>query len=96
MGGSERMVSCAGREILIKSVIQAIPTYTMSCFKLTKRVCSNLSGFMARYWRSSSLDRRSMHWLSWDKLASPKCRGGMGFRNLEFLISLCLVSMVGD
>jgi hypothetical protein len=34
-GGSERMVSCAGREIFLKAVIQAIPTFSMSCFKLT-------------------------------------------------------------
>ena len=33
----EKLLSQAGREILIKSVIQAIPTYTMSCFKLDRK-----------------------------------------------------------
>ena len=82
-GGSERMISCAGREVRIKSIAQAIPTFSMSSFKLTKKVCSSLTASMAKYWWSSSLDRRSMHWMSWEALTQPKIRGGMGFRDLE-------------
>ena len=55
----------------------------MSCFKLTKKVCKALTSCMAKYWWGSSLDRRSMHWLSWKKLSAPKINGGMGFRDFE-------------
>jgi hypothetical protein len=34
---------------------------------------------MGRFWWSGNLDKRSMHWLAWDKLAVPKSEGGMGF-----------------
>jgi hypothetical protein len=71
-GGSERMVSCAGREVFLKAVIQAIPTFSMGCFKLSKKVCKNLTSYMARYWWSSSIDRHSLHWIAWDQRVSSK------------------------
>lgn len=77
------MISCAGREVRLKVVVQVIPTYSMSCFKLTKKVCKSLSSCMAKYWWCSSLDHCSMHWKVWEFLASPKVKGGMGFQELE-------------
>ena len=37
-GWSERFFACVGRETLIKLIVQAIPTFSMSCFLLTKKV----------------------------------------------------------
>jgi hypothetical protein len=93
-GGSKRMMSCAGQEVFLKAVIQAIPTFSMGCFKLTKAVLKKFISYMGRYWWSSSIDRRSMHWLSWDQLVKPKCQGGMGFRDLEFF-NLALLGKYG-
>ena len=41
-GWKEKLLSQAGREILIKAVIQAMPTFTMGCFKLPKNLCRTL------------------------------------------------------
>jgi hypothetical protein len=48
-GWQEKLLSKAGKEILIKAVVQAIPTYAMSCFDLTKGFCEELSSMIARY-----------------------------------------------
>ena len=46
----EKLLSKAGKEILIKAVAQSIPTYAMSCFDLTKGLCDDLSSIIGRYW----------------------------------------------
>ncbi|XP_041011523.1 uncharacterized protein LOC121255327 [Juglans microcarpa x Juglans regia] len=40
----------AGKEIFTKAVIQAILTYTMSVFKLPKKLCKEISDIMVRFW----------------------------------------------
>ena len=49
-GWKERLLSQAGREVLIKLVIQAIPTYTMSCFKLLKELIKELETMIRKFW----------------------------------------------
>ena len=85
-GGTERLISCAGREVRLKAVAQAIPTHSMSCFKLTKKVCKGFSSIMARYWWSSSIECRSLHWIDWPSLAKPKVAGGWVFLTWNCLI----------
>jgi hypothetical protein len=49
-GWKEKILSQAGREILIKAVAQAIPTYAMSYFKLLARLCKELEAMIRRFW----------------------------------------------
>jgi hypothetical protein len=51
-GWKEKMLSHAGKEILIKVVAQAIPTYAMGCFDLTKGLCDEISSMIGRFWWS--------------------------------------------
>jgi hypothetical protein len=44
------MPSKAGKEILIKAVAQAIPTFAMGCFDMTKGLCDKISLMIAKFW----------------------------------------------
>lgn len=60
----EKTLSKAGKEILLKAVIQSIPTYTMSCFLLPMELCRNIERLMARFFWGSKEGERKHHWIS--------------------------------
>ena len=82
-GWKEKIISIGGREVLIKAVTQAIPTYTMSCFQLPKGLCDEIESMMKRFWWGQRGQESKVAWLSWKKLCKSKLKGGMGFRNLQ-------------
>lgn len=82
-GWIEKLLSKVRKEILIKAVAQAIPTYAMSCFDLTKILCDEISAMISRYWWSQQDGKHKCHWISWEKLMRGKKRGGLGFRDLH-------------
>jgi len=47
---SAKFLSKGGKEVLIKSVAQALPTYVISCFLLSKAIRSKLSSAIANFW----------------------------------------------
>ena len=48
-GCEGKLLSQAEREVLIKSVIQAIPTYMMSCFKLPITLCHEIESLVRKF-----------------------------------------------
>ena len=78
-GWKEKFLSYAGREVHIKSVVQAIPTYIMSCFSLPVGLCEHVESMISRFWWGSKQGERKIHWVSWNGLCKPKKEGGMGF-----------------
>jgi hypothetical protein len=48
-GWLELLLSAGGKEILIKSVAQAIPTFSMSCFRLPRGLCQHLNGLIRNF-----------------------------------------------
>ena len=82
-GWKEKMLSMGGKEILIKAVTQAIPTYTMSCFQLPKGLCEDLERLERNFWWGQKDQEAKMAMVSWGKMCKPKAQGGLGFRNLQ-------------
>ena len=81
-GWKEKLLSQAGTEVLIKAIVQAIPTYTMSCFKLPTGLCTEIESLIRKFWWRQKGERRKIHWVKWETLCQPKSDGGMGFKDL--------------
>ena len=74
-GWEGKLLSQAGREVLIKAVIQAIPTYAMGCFKLPLGLCNEIEVMIRKFWWG---EKRKIHWLKWDERTKTKKEGGHG------------------
>lgn len=85
-----KIISKPGKEVLLKTVIQALPSYAMGVFLLPIDMCKEIEQLMCNYWwKSDSNSKKGIHWVSWEKMCRPKCNGGMGFRRLhDFNIAL--------
>jgi hypothetical protein len=55
---SGREASSAGREVLLKPVAQAVPTYPMSCFLIPATTCDKMRSTISKYWWGGSADNR--------------------------------------
>lgn len=78
---STRFLSQGGKEIFIKAILQAIPTFTMACFLLPSSLCKDLESIISRYWWQKGHGKRGIHWCTWKNLFFLKENGGLGFRN---------------
>ncbi|KAM1146084.1 hypothetical protein PS2_037782 [Malus domestica] len=82
-GWKQSSLSRAGKEVLIKAVVQAIPAYPMSIFKFPAIVCQELDSLVADFWWGNKDGARKIHWVSKDVLGLPKDLGGLGFQNFQ-------------
>ncbi|XP_019178363.1 PREDICTED: uncharacterized protein LOC109173576 [Ipomoea nil] len=89
-GWSKRILSRAGKEVLLKSVAQSLPTYTMSLYYLSITFCEHIERMMNKYWwLSKSSNGGGVRWLAWNRMTFAKSEGGLGFKNLnKFNIAL--------
>lgn len=85
-----KLLSLAGREVLIKAIIQAIPTYAMGCFKLPIGLCHEIEALIKNFRWGRRGDKRKIHWLRWEELTKSKMLGGMGFRDLTLFSDILL------
>lgn len=76
----DKFLSPAGRELLLKSA--ALPTYSMSCFKISKKLYKEISGLMANFWWGKNKEKNNLHWVRWEVLTESKKNGGPGFRGV--------------
>ena len=47
---SEKYLSSGGKEVLVKSILQSLPTYAMSVFKFSTGLCDDLEQMIRNIW----------------------------------------------
>ncbi|CAN0857898.1 LINE-1 retrotransposable element ORF2 protein [Linum grandiflorum] len=78
-----RKLSHASREVLIKSVAQAIPTYFMNTFLLTMGMLEEIEKMMNSFWWGTRGNGGGgLAWMRWERISVWKEFGGIGFRDL--------------
>uniref|UniRef100_A0A2N9HY11 ABC-2 type transporter transmembrane domain-containing protein n=1 Tax=Fagus sylvatica TaxID=28930 RepID=A0A2N9HY11_FAGSY len=89
-GWRSKSLSWARRTTLIKSVAQALPTYTMSTFEVPTTIWTKIDSATRRFWwnlKTSSGSHLALK--SWEALCLPHKQGGLGFRKRkEFKMAL--------
>ncbi|XP_073367695.1 uncharacterized mitochondrial protein AtMg00310-like [Aegilops tauschii subsp. strangulata] len=78
-----KLLTKAGKEILIKACAQAIPIFAMLVFDLTKGLCEQMTAMICRFFSAQQEDDQKIHWLSAEKLTRSKKEGGLGFKDLH-------------
>ncbi|XP_054801497.1 uncharacterized mitochondrial protein AtMg00310-like [Prosopis cineraria] len=89
-----KFLSFVGYEIMIKSVINAIPIFLMYCFKFPKRTRAELNSLVANFFWGQFDFRNSIHWRAGDKLCASKHQGGIDFRDFMNFNDALLAQMV--
>lgn len=94
-GWRSKKLSKAGKEILIKTAAQAIPTYCMSSFLLPATILDEFYTMMNSFWWGShNNSAKGIKWMKWEHLCVQKGAGGRGFRDLH-LFNVALLAKTG-
>ncbi|CAL2270239.1 unnamed protein product [Prunus armeniaca] len=64
-GWSNKELSLAGKEVLLKFVATAISAYPITCFKLPITLCNEINMVMASFWWGDNVSRRKVPWNKW-------------------------------
>ncbi|KAL0430714.1 UNVERIFIED_CONTAM: hypothetical protein Sradi_0697400 [Sesamum radiatum] len=75
-GWNEKNLSQAGKEVLIKAVIQAILTYAMSVFRLPDSLISKIHSLASNFFWNNK-EQTKIHWIAWKHLCMRKFDGGL-------------------
>jgi hypothetical protein len=81
MVGQKNTCSSRGKDILVKAVLQAMPTYGMGIFKFPTSLLEELDKLIRNFWWGDKHEMKRMHWVSWESYKT-EVSWWSGFRNL--------------
>ncbi|KAJ0754284.1 putative RNA-directed DNA polymerase [Helianthus annuus] len=88
------LLSIGGRVTLIRSVLESLPNYYMSLYRAPVKVLQDLESLIRKFLWGGTPEVKKVHWVAWDRVASPVKMGGLGLQNLRD-INIALLSKWG-
>lgn len=79
---STKFLSRAGKMIMLRTILAAMPSHAMSCFKLPQSLCSRIQSTLTRFWWDSIPEKKKVSWISWKRMAKSKKHEGLGFKDI--------------
>ncbi|XP_026400485.1 uncharacterized protein LOC113296390 [Papaver somniferum] len=81
-GWKSKLLSQAGRTFLIKSILQAFPTYQMQVLALPKETLNQLDRIQRNFWWNKEGQKRQGGFIrAWKYICQPIAQGGLGIKN---------------
>ena len=79
-GWKANLLSMAGRSVLIQAATSTIPAYVMQCNQLPGKILEGIDQVNRNFLWNSSSNKKSMHWVGWKKVTTPKDVGGLSIQ----------------
>ena len=80
VGWKANLLSLARRSVLIQASTSAIPAYVMQCSQLPGKILDGIDQVNQNFLWNSSTNKKSMHWVGWKKVTTPKDVGRLGIQ----------------
>ncbi|KAJ0787048.1 putative RNA-directed DNA polymerase [Helianthus annuus] len=77
------ILSFGGKITLIKSVLNALPTYYFSIYKAPRQVIKQLERMRREFLWGINSDHSKMSWVAWQHAMTPREKGGLGLGSLR-------------
>lgn len=85
-GWKAKLLSQVGRITLISSMLQSMPLYTLSYFKVPETICDKLDAITWNdVWWGHDPRARKLHLINWNDVCKPKSEGGVGLKRFKLM-----------
>lgn len=84
-GWKRKWLTLAGRLMLLKSVLSALPIYSMMALKIPEKVIRCINRGMRKFLWNGKEAKDKIPLMAWDKVCQPKLTRGASLRKWTFL-----------
>ncbi|XP_058759359.1 uncharacterized protein LOC131632631 [Vicia villosa] len=90
-GWMNRSFNLGGRITLLKSVLCSLTIFTMSFYRMPKKVVKIFKALQSKFLWEVVEEKRRIHWVKWEEVTLPFEKMGLGVKNIE-LFNLALLN----